>query len=425
MKTHNGTQLYGINRAVATARMGLHKGLKGVSLKTRLAMLYALKASKMTRLGNEIYTHTFTPFFPSPAYDHYLKGMVAASTGKPVPLAMNFAVTPRCPCNCWHCSFADRAKKEVLTLEILRTSIAEIQDLGAGVIGFTGGEPLLRDDLEEIIASVDNRSMPLLFTTGYKLTRERVKRLKEAGLKIPVISLDHYRPEVHDEGRRKQGIFDYAVNAIRLFKEEGFYVAVSFVPNKRLVSDKKEIFKILDFFKELGINDMRLTSPILSGHLTSRHDELLSKENKQTIREIQKKCVSTKGYPGVFAYDFFESKDYFGCGAGYNILFVDSQGNVCPCDFTMLSFGNIMENSLADIWEETSRHFPQPGCICYANKASSTIAAKAGESQTWPLNPEKSLEVVRECPTHEPSELPEYYRRAGLRCVRGRPVIPE
>jgi len=45
---------------------------------------------------------------------------------------------------------------------------------------------------------------------------------------------------------------------------------------------------------------------------------LLSAENVETIFEIQKKCTKTKGYPGVFAYDFFESEKYYGCGAGFN-----------------------------------------------------------------------------------------------------------
>ena len=51
--------------------------------------------------------------------------------------------------------------------------------MGSSVIGLTGGEPLLREDLEDIIASIDKRSMPVMFTTGYKLTRKRVKSLKK------------------------------------------------------------------------------------------------------------------------------------------------------------------------------------------------------------------------------------------------------
>lgn len=411
MRKHNGTQLYGVKRLVTDLKMGMNKELSQLSLKQKLAMRYVSMESKLTQIGNKIYSNTFTPYFPSIAYDRFLKGAVVTTSGKPFPIVTNFAVTPQCPCNCWHCSFSDRSKRDILTLDQIKKAISEVQDMGVCVIGFTGGEPLLRNDLEEIIASVDERSMPVMFTTGYKLTRERVKQLKKAGLEIPVISLDHYSAKVHDKGRRTEGIYDYALNAIKLFQDEGFYVAVSFVPDKALVSNRAEIFKVIDFFKDLGINDMRLTSPILSGKLTTKPEEQLTPENVKTIFEIQKKCTKTKGYPGVFAYDFFESEQYYGCGAGYNYMFIDSQGNVCPCDFTMLSFGNIHERPITEIWEETSRNFRKPGCSCYANLSNDFIYAK--KSEEWPLKKKATMEILAECPSYDENKSPEFYKRMG------------
>ena len=411
MRKHNGEQLYGIQKFLAILKMGMNRELKKLSIRQKLAMNYVSKESKLTQIGDKIYTNTFTPYFPSLAYNRFLKGVVSVASGKPMPVVTNFAVTPQCPCNCWHCSFSDRSKKDILSLDQLKKAISHAQDLGASVIGLTGGEPLLREDLEEIIASIDKRSMPIMFTTGYKLTRERVKRLKRAGLEIPVISLDHYEAGIHDKGRRKAGIFEYALNAIRLFQDEGFYVAVSFVPDKPLVSDRKELFKVIDFFKDIGINDMRLTSPILSGKLTAKPEEKLSADNVETIFEIQKKCTRTKGYPGVFAYDFFESERYYGCGAGFNYMFIDSQGNVCPCDFTMLSFGNILERPLPEIWAETSGHFSTPGPSCYANISNDVIFSKRKEE--WPLGKQATLEVLAECPSYNEERLPEFYKRMG------------
>jgi MoaA/NifB/PqqE/SkfB family radical SAM enzyme len=406
----NGTQLYGIRRLLATLRMGMHRGVRGLSIRKKLALNYVFKESKLTRMGHKIYSNTFTPYFPSAAYDRFLKGITAVASGNPTPVIANFAVTPQCPCRCWHCSFADRSIKDVLSLGEITNAIADVQNMGASVIGLTGGEPLLRNDLDEIIASIDERSMPLLFTTGYGLTSERVRRLRKAGLEIPVVSLDHYSSERHDQGRRKPGMFDHALNAIRLFKEEGFYVAVSFVPDRNLVDNRDELFKTIDFFRDLGINDMRLTSPILSGRLVYQPEALLSRENVQTIHEIQKKCTQTPGYPGVFAYDYFESQKYYGCGAGYNYMFVDSQGNVSPCDFTMLSFGNIREMPITDIWEEMNQNFQTPGCVCYANKSSKCIAAR--NPDRWPLDTATTKAVVNECPPGD-GRLPEFYSRWG------------
>lgn len=180
---------------------------------------------------------------------------------------MNFAVTANCICNCWHCSFSDRTKKNQLTVAELKDAIAQVQDLGTSMIGFTGGEPLLRTDIAEIISLVGEKSMSLMFSTGYGLTPERVRELKSAGLGIPVISLDHYKAEEHDKRRGKEGMHATAIKAIEMYQAEGMYVAVSFVPDHTLISNPTELYKTLDFFKSLGVNDMRLTSPILSGHL--------------------------------------------------------------------------------------------------------------------------------------------------------------
>jgi MoaA/NifB/PqqE/SkfB family radical SAM enzyme len=150
----------------------------------------------------------------------------------------------------------------------------------------------------------------------------------------------------------------------------------------------------------------------LSGRLISKPGEKLSEENVRTIFEIQKMCAGTKGYPGVFAYDFFESEQYYGCGAGFNYMFIDSQGNVCPCDFTMLSFGNILERPVKEIWEETSRHFCTPGPKCYANISNDVVFSKrTGE---WPLKKQTTLEILDECPSYHKQKLPEFYKRMGF-----------
>jgi len=416
MSRLNGKQLYGMRRFLATLQMGRNKELKGLSFKQKLALNYVSKESKLTRIGKKLFSNTFTPYFPSPAYDRFLRGVIQVAQGQPLPVVTNFAVTPRCPCRCWHCSFADRSRQDVLSLEQLQTSIAEVQALGASVIGLTGGEPLLRSDLEDIIACIDERSMPILFTTGYKLTAERVQRLQAAGLEIPVISLDHYDAARHDKGRGRQGMHATALQAIRLFQDAGMYVAVSFVPDRRLVADRDELFKTIDFFRDLGINDMRLTSPILSGHLTERPEELLSAEQVKTIFDVQKKCTQMPGYPGVFAYDYFESERYYGCGAGFNYMFIDSQGNVCPCDFTMMSFGNILERPLTEIWNETSQHFSLPGPVCYANRSAEHMAAQKPEH--WPVGAKASQAVLKACPSYDVKRLPEFYKRMGMSADR-------
>ena len=94
------------------------------------------------------------------------------------------------------------------------------------------------------------------------------------------------------------------------------------------------------------------------------------------------------------------------------IMFIDSQGNVCPCDFTMLSFGNILERPIYKIWEETSKHFCTPGPACYANISNDVIFSK--KKAEWPLKKQATLEILNECPSYNEERLPEFYKRMGF-----------
>ena len=113
----------------------------------------------------------------------------------------------------------------------------------------------------------------------------------------------------------------------------------------------------------------------------------------------------------MFAYDFFESEKYYGCGAGFNYMFIDSQGNLCPCDFTMLSFGNILDRPIQEIWEETSRHFSKPGPACYANISNDLIFLK--KEKKWPLGKQATIGILEACPSYDAHRLPEFYRKMG------------
>jgi MoaA/NifB/PqqE/SkfB family radical SAM enzyme len=411
-----GKQLYGLDKLLIKLKIATNKELKGLSIKKKLALGSIFDENKITKVGDRVFINTFIPYYPSVAYDRFLRNMVNTGKGERYPNIANIAVTGRCICKCWHCSYSDRiqrAKSNDLSTEEIKKMISELQDIGTCIVGLTGGEPLLRKDLEEIIASIDERSMPIMFTTGYKLDKARVHALKEAGLAIAVISLDHYTPEIHDKGRGVDGMYDYAVKAIELFKSENIYTAVSFVPNRELISNMNEVDKCLELFKSLGVNDMRLTSPILSGNLKAKPEELLTEADVANVFKVQKKCVKTKGLPGVFAYDYFESKKFYGCGAGFNFLFIDSEGNACPCDFTSMSFGNVKETSIKDIWKQMSDCFCTPGCECYASKIHKYTSERPSES--LPLNLEESLKVHAECPSYDKDDIPDFFRKLGVK----------
>ena len=79
---------------------------------------------------------------------------------------------------------------------------------------------------------------------------------------------------------------------------------------------------------------------------------------------------------------------------------------------TMLSFGNILEKPLPEIWAETSKHFCTPGPACYANISNDVIFSK--KKAQWPLNKQATLEILDECPSYDQKRLPEFYKKIGF-----------
>ncbi|MFX0006714.1 MAG: radical SAM protein, partial [Candidatus Hermodarchaeota archaeon] len=129
--------------------------------------------------------NTFAPPVGSKPMFRALKGLIKSQLMPyPLPLAMTFAVSYNCQCNCVHCSAGKHFKKDrkELTTEEAKKLIDEAQKLGVSMIVFTGGEPLLREDIFELVSYVDStKAMPMMFTNGEFLTDENVEKLADAG----------------------------------------------------------------------------------------------------------------------------------------------------------------------------------------------------------------------------------------------------
>ena len=122
--------------------------------------------------------------------------------GQGKPLWLSLELTYRCPLKCSWCNnplnFDDYTSQELSTQEWKRV-LREARDLGALQLGFTGGEPLMRDDLEELVAYADSIGFYTnLITSGVGLTDARATRLKQAGLDHVQLSFQDSTRELND-----------------------------------------------------------------------------------------------------------------------------------------------------------------------------------------------------------------------------------
>lgn len=283
------------------------------------------------------------------------------------PISTYIAVTGRCMYHCWHCSASNMMAQgeSDLSTEDMKRIIQDVQNLGVGIIGFTGGEPLIRQDLEEIIRAVDDRSMTLLFSNGYGLTKERAKTLKAAGLFGVAISFDSTKSEIHDQKRGYKGAYDIALEAIRNAKAAGLYTMGQTVCTKEMLQTK-EIHEVAKFLNKEGIHELRIVEPIPCGVLEESSKEMLTQEEKKQLIDLHILFNKDKAYPKTSVFPYVESEDQYGCGAGVQHSYVDKDGNFRPCDFIYEDYGNILKEPIREIWQKMHTSCGRPKCDCYA-----------------------------------------------------------
>ena len=317
-----------------------------------------LGAWKGKRVAN-----SFAPPVGSRPQFRALKGLVKTHLyGRAFPVAMTFAVTYRCQCTCSHCSAGDHFRNDMqeLSTKEAKTLIDESQDLGVAIITFTGGEPLLRKDIYELISYVNqNKAMPLLFTNGLLLTDENVERLADAGLYSLFVSLDSPYLWEHDRLRGVPGLFETALQGMKKMKSKGVFVGISSYANRTgtYVGLYKKMHQLAI---ELGVHNLLLFDCVPTGKLLKDTSEVLTREQREEIYEYSARVFKNCIIPPISSQSWQNSLEAYlagiGCLAGNIQYYVSAYGDVAPCDFAPLSFGNIRREALKSIWKKIVNH---------------------------------------------------------------------
>ena len=133
------------------------------------------------------------------------------------PVWCTWQVTYRCPLRCQFCDYWRRRvpRSEELSPADFARGARNLGRLGSLFVSLAGGEPLVRSDLEEVIAAVARRHVTFMTTCGYGLSAERARALWEAGLWGASVSIDYADPQRHDAARGRSGAFDHALRALQ------------------------------------------------------------------------------------------------------------------------------------------------------------------------------------------------------------------
>lgn len=313
-----------------------------------------IRHEKFVRLDGKVFINTFFPPLPSKA----LRSIVANYFSHPV--ITHIVTTNKCHGKCSYCNYTPTERE--MTTSQLKNVIAELQALKVSVIGFTGGESLLRQDLEELIASVDDRSSTILYTSGLGLTREKAARLKEAGLGVISISLDHYERERND-AHRFPGSFAMALEAVSNALRSGLFTVTSVVVRKETLDDLEPY---IHFVNTLGVHGIRVLDIVPSGACIATAP--LTPQERRRIVDIHKKVNADPALPQLTTLSYLEGAGLYGCGAGVFHMYVDCEGNLRPCDFVPIRFGNVLEEPLPVVYGRMRQWFSLPKKDCFMKK---------------------------------------------------------
>jgi len=277
------------------------------------------------------------------------------------PTTLLAELTHRCPLHCPYCSNPIellRADAELTTDEWKRV-FTQARALGVLQLGLSGGEPLLRKDLEELAAHARGVGLySTLVTSGLGLTRVRAERLKEAGLEHIQISIQDSDPAVAERIAGVRSV-KHKQAAAALVTELGFAFTVNVVLHR---ANLDRIEQIIDLAADLGADRVELANTQYYGWgLRNRAALQPTREQVDRSRDVAQRAIQRYRGRMQITYvlpDYYEAtpKACYG-GWGKLYLVVAPNGAVLPChgatQITSLTFDSVRDRSLEWIWQES------------------------------------------------------------------------
>ena len=335
--------------------------LKHMLLKSKrfVAILEYLEEQKPAFIGEKLVFSIYLPEIPSKAFNRLLINDFFKRTlnFNSAPDAATLAITQQCPAHCKHCS-AHRRKNQIeneLTTKEWIDVIKQLYTLGCFNFTFTGGEPLLRKDLNELIKTAKKeKSMTQLFTSGYYLDIQTAKKLKQNGLNSIHISIDSILSEKHDEIRGLKGLHNRSIKAVKNSVESQILTGLVFITTPDSIKTG-EIKQIMNLAKKLRVHNVTFADPIPAGKWINK-ESMLIENNREFMEKFHLEINSNGSYPRIETMAYVNGPRGGGCFGGFNQINITPTGDVTTCDMTPLSFGNVREEKIKDIWKKMRKH---------------------------------------------------------------------
>jgi len=277
-------------------------------------------------------------------------------------MIISWNTTRACNLSCLHCyrDAGDAASGELTTAEGKKL-LAEIARAGFKIMVFSGGEPLLRSDIYDLISHAKSLGLrPVLGTNGTLIDREAAARLKAAGAACAGISLDSRDKDKHDWFRGYPGAWEETMRGIAACREAG----LPFQIHTTVMNwNEAEITAITDQAVALGAAAHHIFFLVPAGRgkdieettlKTAQYEALLASIlAKQAAVPIELKPTCAPQFMRLARQMDIPVRFSKGCLAGTAYCVILPAGDVHPCPYLPLTAGNVRQAPFAAIWRES------------------------------------------------------------------------
>ncbi len=288
------------------------------------------------------------------------------ATNKPFEFFIQWHLTENCNLWCRHCYQGERSTEE-MPLPVVKKIIAEAADMikewsDAYEISFlpsmnvTGGEPLLRRDLFDILREIKDKGFEIsVLTNGTLVDRVRAERLADLGVSSVQVSIEGSEA-VHDS-IRGQGSFAAAAAGVERLVDCDVAVTLNVTLSNL---NAEEMKKIIAYGSHAGVKRIGFSRLVPAGKGMALLSQMLTREQLKelygTLFSLELKSLEiVTGDPVAAQMREKANGDagmtaMSGCAAGVSGLTIQPNGNVTPCRRLPLSLGNVRKDSLREIW---------------------------------------------------------------------------
>lgn len=377
-------------------------------------LLMAFRHNKIVRVLNGYKLHLYLPAYPSRAFFYAIESKLLKTP--PAPTSVVFSMTKACRYKCKHCyQHNDRGKD--LDDELLVKTALEVRDTGVSMFDIEGGEPFLRfDRLLKLVQALDDRSEVWVNSTGSGIEPGMLEKLIECGLFGMMVSIHSPDPEIHDQFTGIPGSFQTAYNTLKTCRRKGITAAFNTVLSEEEVKSGG-IAEIMELARELDCDYVQLIHPKPAGTWLGRKEGMQTDPGViQTVcrEHLQYNSRRKQNYPALAAQVFEESGNFFGCTSGaVDRFYVGAGGEVQPCEFLNISFGNVKDDPFNTIYKRMRSYFKEPcqDWLCCTQAESINDIFIGLNSRQTPLKWEETKKLVNNWYRGRPTPL---YKKLGI-----------